>query len=584
MAMITANSIEKVRISSDIIQTISDYIELKKRGRNFFGICPFHDEKTPSFSANEDKQIYKCFGCGAGGGVFNFIMDIEKVEFPEAIEILADRNGIELEYEKGSSGKSNNVNAEIIEIHMVANKIYNESIESAEQIKKYLVDRGLKEKTIKDFQIGSSLNSYDHILKILQKQNFSSNAMKNSGLFVETKRGGWIDRFRNRLMFPIHNHMGKIIAFAGRALDPKDKAKYMNSPETPIYNKSKIFYGLWKTKDYIVKSNNAIIVEGYMDFLKMYQSGFKNIVAISGTSFTENHANQIKRLSSKVTLLYDGDAAGRKAAIRAGYLCLKHGIEPNITDIPNGLDPDDWIESSKIEDIKHEINNAINLIDFDYKYEYNNDQSDIGKTNFINNCLSGLKNINDPVYKELQIKKLSEITNISQSSILQNLQKMNEKNKFIKPRILDTPSKNEKNKPIEDDLIRLCFSNNREIRQFIFKSFKDTWISKSANKTIFNEVHNHLSSQYDIDESLIMSRLNNKLDINHLSTLLIDIDKTKLSIDMAKECVNRLKITYINEKIDLHRENLKNIDSESDEFNKIIILISKLEKEKNETV
>ena len=287
MARITENSIEKVRLSSDIIQTISDYIELTKRGHNFFGLCPFHNEKTPSFSANEDKQIYKCFGCGAGGGVFNFIMDIEKVDFPEAIEILAERNSVEIEYDKGSFSKQNNIKNEIIDIHKIANNIFTKNILSDSKVMQYLLSRGLRKEIIKEFCIGSSVNSYDYLLKILQKEKFSSNAMKNSGLFVPTQKG-YIDRFRNRLMFPIHNHTSKIIAFAGRALDPNDKAKYMNSPETPIYNKSKIFYGLWKTKEQIVKNKNAIIVEGYMDFLKMYQSGFKNIIAISGTSFTEN--------------------------------------------------------------------------------------------------------------------------------------------------------------------------------------------------------------------------------------------------------------------------------------------------------
>ena len=581
MARITENSIEKVRLNANIIEIISDYIELKKRGHNFFGLCPFHNEKTPSFSANEDKQIYKCFGCGAGGGVFNFIMDIEKVDFPESIEILADKYGIELEYEKGQSGKTNNINSEIIEIHKIANQIYIENIKSNPSIKKYLTDRGITYESIIDFQIGSSLESYDHLLKALQKQNFSSNAMKKSGLFIETKKG-YIDRFRNRLMFPIHNHTSKIIAFAGRALDPKDKAKYMNSPETPIYNKSKIFYGLWKTKEHITTEKNAIIVEGYMDFLKMYQSGFKNIVAISGTSFTENHASQIKRLTNKITLLYDGDNAGRKAAIRAGYLCLKHGIEPTITDIPENIDPDDWIDSSNIDDIKDKISNALNIIDFDYKYQYNQTQIATEKTAFINNCLLGLNSIDDHVYKELQIKKLSEVTQISQNSILENLAKLNNKNKFIKSEVEEKISLNNKNKIIEDDLIKLCFSNNQEIKQFIFKNFKSTWINKEENKIIFNELQNHISSQYDIDEGLIINRLNNKLAINHLSSLLIDIDKNKLSLEMAKECVYRLKKTYINNKINLYRQELRDLDAESEKFNETIILISKLEKEKNE--
>ena len=230
----------------------------------------------------------------------------------------------------------------------------------------------------------------------------------------------------------------------------------------------------------------------------------------------------------------------------------------------------------------NKIENAINLIDFDYKYELENNQSDSSKTIFINNCIQGLKNINDPVYKELQVNRLSKITNISVESIKQNLVQLDKKNKINKPSIINTIEQKNGNHLIENDLIKLCFSNNHEIRIFIFKNFKDEWLNVDSNKNIFNEVQNHLSSQYDIDESLIINRLINKLDIAHLSTLLFDIDKNELSLKMAKECVNRLKNSYINKKIELCRQSLKNLDTDSEKFNETIMLISKLENDKNE--
>ena len=586
MARITEQSIERVRIKSDIIQTLSDYMELKKRGHNFFGLCPFHNEKTPSFSVSEDKQIYKCFGCGAGGGVFNFIMDIEKVDFPESIEILAKKNGIELEYEKGASQYSKNLSSEIFAIHDLTNKIYQKNISTNSAIKEYLVNRGLKETIISEFQIGYSDKYYDQVLKLMQKEEFSSKAMKQSGLFVETKKG-YIDRFRQRIMFPIHNHTGNVAGFGGRATSPDEKAKYMNSPETPIYIKSKLLYGLWKTKQDIINEKNKIIVEVYMDFLKLYQSGIRNVVAVSGTAFTDQHAIQIKRLCNNVFLLYDGDDAGKKAAIRAGYLSLKFGLETNVVEIPDGIDPDDWISQSNIDDIKNKIYNGIDVIDFHFNYESDLVKTDAGKTKFINDCLIALNDIQDPIYKELQIKKISEITNISQESIFSRFNDIAKKKpkRYQEKQTIDA-SVNEKNKNIklENDLIKICFSEDREARLLIFKYFNPNWLNNDLNKTIFDKIFIPLNSENEVDSGFVIDSLESKNSKNHLSTLLFELNNTNLNTVMAKECINRLKNNSIKQKIEILRNKLNNIDAESDKLKDILIEIDNLEKKMNEKI
>ena len=586
MARITENSIERVRLKSDIIQTISDYIELKKRGHNFFGLCPFHNEKTPSFSVNEDKQIYKCFGCGAGGGVFNFIMDIEKVEFPESIEILAEKNGIELEYEKGGSQYSKNTSSEIFSIHDLTNQIYVKNINSNPTIKDYLQKRGLSESIISEFQIGYSENSYDQILKLMQKEKFSSKSMKQSGLFVETKKG-YIDRFRDRVMFSIHNHTGTVAGFGGRALNPNEKAKYINSPETPIYIKSKILYGLWKTKQNIVNEKNIIIVEGYMDFLKLYQSGITNVVAVSGTAFTDQHAIQIKRLCNKAYLLYDGDDAGKKAAIRAGYISLKFGLEANIVQIPDGIDPDDWISQANIEDIKNKIYKGLDIIDFHFNYESDLVQTDAGKTKFINDCLIAMNDIQDPIYKELQIKKISEITNISQESIFSRFDEISKKrpSNYREKVIIDKPiDLKNKNIKLENDLIKLCFSKDHETRLLIFHNFNLDWLNDAINKKIFDRVFIHLNSEHEVDNGFIIDSLDSSDERNHLSTLLFEMDNANLDTKMAKECISRLKNSFIKVKIEVLRNKLNKIDAESDKLKEILNEIANLEKEMNEDI
>ena len=587
MARITENSIERVRMKADIIHTISDYIELKKRGHNFFGLCPFHNEKTASFSVNEDKQIYKCFGCGAGGGVFNFIMDIEKVDFPESIEILAERNGVEIEYDKTSSQYSKNLHSEIFQIHQLTNKIYMNNIISNSSIKDYLYKRGLKDSIISEFGIGYSEKSYDQVLKLIQKEKLSPKAMKQSGLFIDTKKG-YMDRFRERIMFPIHNHTGNVAGFGGRALNPNEKAKYMNSPETPIYIKNKLLYGLWKTKQNIVNDKSVIIVEGYMDFLKLYQSGICNVVAVSGTAFTDGHAIQIKRLCDKVFLLYDGDEAGKNAAIRAGYISLKFGLETNIVEIPDGIDPDDWIDQSNINDIKNKIYNGIDVIDFHFNHQSDLVKTDAGKTKFINECLIALNQIENPVYKELQIKKISEITNISQESIFSRLKDITKKrsSKYKEQENVNHTINDKKNINIklENDLIKLCFSKDHNTRLLIFNHFEPDWLNDSINKKIFDKVFIHLNSEHEIDKGFIIDSLDDKNDKNHLSTLLFEIDNTNLNMKMAKECINRLKNDFIKQKIDVLRNKLNKIDSESDKLKDILTEINNLDIKMNENL
>jgi DNA primase len=513
-------------------------------------------------------------------------MDIEKVDFPESIEILAKKNGIELDYEKGPTQYSKNLSSEIFSIHDLTNKIYQKNISRNLAIKEYLIKRGLKENIISEFQIGYSDKYLDQVLKLLQKEGFSSKAMKQSGLFIETKKG-YIDRFRQRIMFPIHNHTGNVAGFGGRATSPDEKAKYMNSPETPIYIKSKLLYGLWKTKQEIINQKNIIIVEGYMDFLKLYQSGIRNVVAVSGTAFTDQHAIQIKRICNNVFLLYDGDNAGKKAAIRAGYLSLKFGLETKIVEIPDGIDPDDWISQSNIEDIKNKIYNGINVINFHFNNESDLVKTDAGKTKFINDCLIALRDIQDPIYKELQIKKISELTNISQDSIFSRFRNISKRksSSYKKPEQIEKPIDVEnKNIKLENDLIKLCFSKDHEPRLLIFNEFKSKWLKDYKNKRIFDAVFIHLNSKHEVDSGFVIDSLSDKECKNHLSTLLFETDNSNLNIKMAKECINRLENNFIKLEIEELRSKLNNISNESDKLNDILIEISNLESKMNENI
>ena len=363
MSRISEQTIEQIRSASDIVEIISGYIELKKRGRNHFGLCPFHGEKTASFSVNSEKQIYKCFGCNVGGGVINFIMEIEGLDFINAIKHLADQSGIELDISKNSN--SNDMTSNLFAIHEDASVIFqqNFSTDQGKIVLSHLQSRGLSIETIKRFKLGFSINVNNALLSKFRNEEMRTDIMKNSGLFIDTKNG-YMDRFRGRIMFSIFNSAGKITAFAGRVFNSDDPAKYINSPETPIYNKSKILYGLHETKQNIRNEKSVIIVEGYLDFLQLYQSGIKNVVAISGTAFTDQHALQIKRFCEKIYLAYDGDSAGKSAAVRAGYVLIRAGLLPLIVQIPNGLDPDDWVKNDGPKPFINSLKNCKKLLPF----------------------------------------------------------------------------------------------------------------------------------------------------------------------------------------------------------------------------
>ena len=574
MARISEQSIEKIRSVADIYDIISSYVELKKKGRNFFGLCPFHGEKTPSFSVNTEKQIYKCFGCGEGGSSIDFIMQKHNYDFVEALTYLADKYSIDLEI-SGSNNKTMGIRSEILEMNKYTSQMYyNNLLDSQNKnILNHLNQRGFSNEIIKDFELGLSFNKWDTLLKKIQTKNYQTQSMKASGLFSDGKHG-YIDRFRNRIMFTIHDSIGNPIAFAGRAIEKEENAKYINSTETPVYNKSKVLYGLHQTKDHISKSNNAIIVEGYFDFLQLFQSGIKNIVAVSGTSFTDGHAQMLKRLTKNAKIAYDGDSAGIAAAIRAGYVLLKNGLNPSIIAMPDGKDPDDWILNEGIEPFIESSNNSISLMKFSLsKFKK---ESDDNIASFINDTILELSQIDDSVIAEIHLKELAEITQISFESIMQNFESAVDK----KNKIQQTKSSNYNSRPtnhslsVEDDLIMLCFSKEKEIRETIYNDLNPDWIENINTRRIYDEIYLHLNSKFEPQAEIIIDQLKEKEDKNKLAGLLSESDKINPTIGMAKNSINRLHYNCLMKKMKSLREELKNSEKDFKDGTKLINQIS----------
>ena len=578
MAKISEQSIEQIRNRADIIDIISSYVELKKRGRNFFGLCPFHNEKTPSFSANPEKQIYKCFGCGSGGSSIDFIMEIEKLDFVESIRYLAEQYGVEIE-ETHTISKGQDVTANIFEMNSQVLSMYQKNLfdPNSSSILSHLTDRGLTLDTIKTFGLGLSYKEKNVVLKKMQG-NYNSKSMLSCGLFVDTK-SGYIDRFRNRIMFALYNITGKVIGFAGRAIDKNENAKYINSPETQIYNKSKVLYGLHVTKNDISKLDSAIIVEGYIDFLQLYQSGIKNIVAVSGTAFTDGHAHLLKRLTKNVLIAYDGDSAGISAAIKAGYVLLKNGMNPSIIRIPNGLDPDDWVLKSGSEPFRESAKNALPLIEFSHQQFEEKENANIA--DFINETLLELIQIQDNVIAEINLKLLSSCTNISFESIKNNylslIEKKEKRNQYKKMDEKIPP----KNLSIEDDLLMLCFSKDKKIREQIYKNLNIDWMRSEQSKRIYKQIYIHLNSEFEPDTTIILDQLESKNDHHKLASIAFEVDKIIPSISMAKNCIQRLEHIFLKEQLEKCRQMLKDAEESFKDNSELITRITEIQYKMN---
>ena len=578
MARISESTIEHIRTTADIVDVISRYIELKKKGRNFFGLCPFHGEKTPSFSVNSDKQIYKCFGCGEGGGVINFIMGIDKLDFIEATKKLAQMYNIHIESTKDDV-KSSNLKSQLLEINHQTVEFYKKNINdtAGDKIKEYLYKRGFDDTIINEFDIGYSFNKPNQLLKHLQQMNFKSEALKKSGLFFENDKG-YFDRFRSRLIFPIKNRTGETIGFAGRITDKNNNiAKYINSPETPIYNKSKIFYGLDKSSEFIKKENSVIIVEGYFDLMQLVKNNIKNVVAISGTSFTDMHASIIKQYTDNINIAFDGDVAGKKAAIRTGYILLKNSIDSKIIEIPENFDPDDWVKSNGADIFLDSIKIAKHTINFHYSLFNKDDRQSIN--NFIDEAINEIIHIKEPIFREISAKRLSELTNVSEESIMLTLNNLIKKRVKFKADVIHEEIRDDSTL-LEDDLIRLCLNKEKFIRKFIFNNIDTNWIKSDIHKEIFDHLYIHLNADDGIPINLILNKIEDNTIRNKITDLLINIEKFSPTIEMAYDCLIRLEKNVLKNTLNDLRNNLKNVNQT--DMISIITDITKIENSINE--
>jgi len=582
--LIPQDIIDRILDANDIAEIISGYIPLKRAGRNFKALCPFHHEKTPSFTVSPDRQIYHCFGCGAGGNVFSFLMKYERMEFPEAVEMLAKKVGISIPKTEPQE-KNTGVAEKLFSINELASKFYHDILfnsKEAGSIRTYLEKRGISSETAKKFRLGFAPDKWDTLINYLRQKNFSLSLIDKTGLISSREdSSGYYDRFRDRIIFPIFDIKDRIVGFGARVT--KDTLpKYINSPETPIYVKGKNLFGLNFTKDEIRKQDSVVIVEGYLDFIIPYQSGIHNIVASLGTALTIEQIRILKRYTQNAIVLFDPDQAGEIATLRSLDLFLSLDMNVKLVTLPKGFDPDSFVREKGADKLKELINEAVDL--FDYKLNLLKARYDIrkaqGKAKIAEEMLSTISKIKNEVLKESYLKKLSDILSVGENSLLKELGKV--KDGFVVVDYESFSSTKPLNiKTVEKIIVKLMLEHDDLIRQVKEKldisDFQDPHIKKIVC-SIFE-----LNSQgRKIEASRLMNHFDDQAVAQTLTHLCLseecrEIDKQKAFDD----CINRIKKENNQEKRNQLRGEIKIAESQGnkDRLNQLIKEYSCLIKE-----
>ncbi len=587
--------IEEIRTSNDIVDVISQYVILKRSGRNFFGLCPFHKEKSPSFSVSPDKQIFHCFGCGVGGNVIHFVSKIENLDFKDTIEMLANRANIEFPtLNNFEDDKTAKLKSRIYQINEETAKFYHENLykPTSKQAQEYIKKRRLDNKTLKSFLIGYSGN-FDELYRMLKSKGFSNEEILASSLVNRTDDGKFIDRFRKRLMIPIQDTRGRFIAFGGRVLDDS-KPKYINSPENLVYSKGRQLFGLNIAKKGDTKK--LIIVEGYMDAISLYQRGITNVVASLGTALTEQQGWLLRKNCEQVIIGYDADGAGQAATLRGLEILQNMGCDMRILQIYGAKDPDEFVNKYGPERFLKCVDNAISLVEFKVKILKQN--LDIENTNdkikFLNQIAKILSSVDNNIEKEIYIDKISLDYGISKEAIYAEVNKlMYSKNKETK--ILERPINKpmakieEKNEKIDEATIK-----REKMLIYILVSYPEESFSKLkdivSNNLIKVETHKHILKK--LYEEYEKGNINNDIldyfDDTEIINYLSGIMAYDFEIKDISKCIDDLISIYTKEILINRRneivKNLENTQSMSSgdvqalerELNDLIIKLAKI--------
>lgn len=477
--MIEQSTIDRIFDAAQITEVVQDFISLKRRGVNYLGNCPFHNEKTPSFTVSPAKNIFKCFGCGKGGNAVHFIMEIEHMTYYEALKHLAKKYHIEVveTAQKEEDVQVKNDRESMMVLSSFAQKVFTTNLFNHEEGKaiglSYFKERGFRKDIIEKFELGYSLEERDAFTKKAKKEGYKLEYLVKTGFTIEGEHGAF-DRFSGRVMFPIHNLAGKVIAFGGRILKTDKKfAKYLNSPESEIYHKSKVLYGIYHARKSIMQLDKCYLVEGYTDVISMHQAGIENVVASSGTSLTEDQIKLIKRFTPNVTILYDGDAAGIKASLRGIDMVLEEGLNVKVLLLPDGEDPDSFSRKMGAAELVEYLNShETDFISFKTNLLLKDAENDpVKRAGVISDVVKSISIIPDTIKRTVYIKNCSRLLDIDESILYTEIRKLRKESPEKQasaqtktaPAQTTTPSENKALETAEKELIRILLTYGSQI-------------------------------------------------------------------------------------------------------------------------
>ena len=558
--------INEIRSKLDIVNVISSYISLEKKGRNYFGLCPFHDDHSPSLSVSPDKQIYKCFVCGESGNVFNFVMNYEHISFNEALQTLAEQAGVDIKV----NIKRDNRYDKLYNIMDLANNYYQNNLNSraGAKARKYLEDRKLNIDTIKEFGIGLSLDKRDELTNLLLSKGNSLEELNDIDLSNTNH-----DTFINRIMFPLHNANGKVIGFSGRIYNGEDLNKYQNTKETVLFKKRENLFNYHRAKEDIRKSKSLIVMEGFMAVIRAYTVGIKNCIATMGTALAPEQLALIKKLSNNIYLCYDGDNAGRTATLKNGEEFLKAGVNPRVITLSDNLDPDDYIIKNGKEAFQNLIDTAISFTDYKIKVLKNNyNLSNVNdKTNYVNQVLSEIAREKDEIKREIMLKNLADETNVWYNTLEKKLFSIMDTNNNVKrnEEVIVKPKKKDGYSKAMDSIIYYML-NYPEVITFIDDS--NLIIQNREIRLLINEIIAYYTRYGSISEADFYTYLLDKKELLDVLKRILSSNYPEYSIDIVKENVRAIN----NYNIAMEIKKLENLIKETEDFNEQLKLMDRI--------
>ncbi len=557
---IPQDKIEQVRLASDIVEVVSGYLTLQRRGKNYFGLCPFHSEKTPSFSVNPEMQIFHCFGCGAGGNVFNFIMRMERLTFPEAVRLLAKAAGIAIPEEHEDASNLQEKEA-LFFANNLANEYFQKTLQEsleAEAARNYLQRRGLLPEAWLTYGIGYSPNKRDSLLKFAVEKALNPEIIFKAGLVLRNESGEYYDRFRGRITFAIYNLSKQVIGFGARRIVEDNSPKYINSPETEVYQKRYVLYGLHMTRESVRQKNQVIIVEGYTDFISLHQAGVTNVVATAGTSMTEEHAHLLRRYTANAVLLYDSDSAGAAATLRGADILLTSGFDVRICRMPAGQDPDSFVRNNGSTVMQANIAAAESLLDYRIRLleEKGMLHTPSQKAEATRDLLASVAKIADPIQKSYVVRELAEKLRLEEAVLWTEVRRLERRQRlFVKgeespPSSVGSDFFQGKRGAAELGLLEVAFSHPPFISTILSAIRADELVHPEI-RAIFEQFEiDHLEG-IEFDPQRYLVQIEDPFIAKRLTQLLQS--KKKLITNPERycfDCLNAIRISQLDKQID----------------------------------